>query len=186
MWLARADQITGPYKLDSPYEPVNYGIDGDLFLDDDGQIYLTFAWGGIHICKFDLEKGKPCSEIRTIVQKSDKEGEWDSSPYVEGNFLIKRNGVYYLWYSCPGRSYEMGWAVTKNLDEPLQKWEGNPVLSGLGTPIHCAGHNCCFKLNDGRDAVAFHGHAEGEPERLCIDIVSYPMESREPAGEVVI
>lgn len=184
MWLARAQCITGPYVLDSAYMPVSYGIDGNLFCDDDGQIYLTFAWGGIHMCKFDLEKGKPASEIHTVVQKSDEEGLWDSSPFVEGNFLVKRGGTYYLWYSCPGRSYEMGWATTDSLDKPFVKWPGNPILSGLGTPIHAAGHNCCFTLNDGRDAVAFHGHGPHEEERLCIDVVTYPMEGRAPAAEV--
>lgn len=186
LWLARADKITGPYTLDSFYEPANYGIDGNLFQDDDGQVYLTFAWGGIHLCKFDLEKGRPCSEIRKIVDQSEKEGEWDSHPFVEGNFLTKKNGRYWLWYSCPGRSYEMGLAVTDRLSEPFVKWPGNPVLSGWNTAIHFAGHNSCFSLNDGREAIAFHGHGPDEPERLCIEIVDYPMESRAPGAEVEI
>ena len=186
MFLAKSDNIRGPYTLYSVNEPVlAFGIDGNLFCDADGKVYLTYAWGGIHMCEFDLEAGKPLTEPKPIVMSGEGE-DWDAHPYTEGNFLVHRNGLYYLWYSNPKTSYEMGIAVTKSLDKPFTKLPGNPIVSGVGTPIHYAGHNSCFTLRGGGDAIAFHGHNTDEPERLCVMPVSYPPVPMVPPDTVEI
>ena len=181
MFLAKSDRIDGPYTIFDINKPLipEGGIDGSFFCDDDGTVYLTYAWGGIHMCEFDLENGKTITTPKKILSSGEGE-EWDAHPYTEGNFLAKRSGIYYLWYSNPKTSYEMGIATTDDLTKPFVKHPDNPVISGTGTPIHFAGHNSCFKLRDGRDAVAFHGHGLEDTEHLCIDIVKYPPVSHQP------
>ena len=104
---------------------------------------------------------------------------------IEGPAVVKRNGVYYLWYSSWTRGYEMGWATAERLTGEFTKWPHNPVISGLEySGLPCVGHNSAFTLLDGRDAIAYHGNDAQTPESLCIDLVSYPMESRAPAQTV--
>lgn len=64
----------------------------------------------------------------------------------------------------------MGCAVSDSVLGTYEKCAGNPVISsgGQGKIKYC-GHNSCFTLPDGRDAVAYHGNGDGEPESLCIE-----------------
>ena len=185
VYLAEADEITGPYRLhEEPVIDRNFN-DANLFADDDGTVYMTASWNDLYIMKIDLEKGKVISEPRVIASPG-KPGEWDHGRFIEGSFLIKRGGKYYLWYSTPRRGYEMGMYVADSIDGEFRRYCDGPILTGLGTDIPIAGHNGCFTLVDGRDAISFHGHAKGQPERLCIDIVTYPMEPRKISMEVEI
>ena len=131
---------------------------------------------------FDPENCCSYGEAIPVV-KIGIEGEWDNIG-VEGSFVVKRNGLYYHWYSSWTRTYEMGLAVTDSLDKPFEKIEINPVISGYGTetPMEFCGHNSCFKLRDGRDAIAFHSNGKNFSESLCIMPVEYPfLRSYEPA-----
>jgi beta-xylosidase len=184
MFIAYSDCITGPYILKS-YEPFQPdGIDAHLYEDDDGTVWFFYGNWDIYIARFDMEKLEPAEKPRLIVKRGEA-GQWDSVG-VEGPSIVKRNGVYYLWYSSWTRGYEMGWATAQDLRGEFKKWPDNPVISGLDSELPCAGHNSVFALKDGRDAISFHAHKHGEEERLCIDLVSYPMESRAPAKSIEI
>lgn len=184
-YLAVADDILGPYKLFG--EPVidrNFN-DISLFADDDGRVYATASWCELYLFEMDLHTGRAVSEPR-IIARPGKPGEWDHGRFIEGSYMVKRGGVYYLWYSGVSRGYEMGWYTSDSLDREFDKYGDEPVLSGLGTDIPIAGHNACFRLRDGRDAVSFHGHRKGEPEMLCIDVVEYPMKPRKISKEIEV
>lgn len=184
-YLAVADDIRGPYKL-FPHPVCDRNMnDISLFADDDGKVYATSSWGELYIFELDLKTGRAVTEPRVIARPG-KEGEWDHGEFIEGSFMVKRNGVYYLWYSGIGRGYEMGWYTSDSLDREFDKFSSEPVLSGLGTDLPIAGHNGCFKLKDGRDAVSFHAHKHGEPELLCFDIVTYPMAPRKISMEIEV
>lgn len=184
MFIAFADCVTGPYTLKS-YEPFQTdGIDAHLYEDDDGTVWFLYGNWDIYIARFDMEKLEPAETPRMIVKRGE-EGQWDSIG-IEGPSLVKRDGIYYLWYSSWTRGYEMGWATTQDLRGEFTKWPGNPVISDPNSALPCAGHNSAFVLKDGRDAISFHAHKHGEEERLCIDLVSYPMESRAPAESIEI
>lgn len=184
-YVAVSDNIEGPYLvIDKPLIDT-LSIDVHLY-NDNGMVYAFFcAHGAICHALFDVETCSLMSEpIKDVLPG--KDGEWDSIG-VEGSFVVKRGGVYYLWYSSWTRGYEMGLATTKNLDEPFKKLSINPVISGNGKSrlFECCGHNSCFKLKDGRDAIAFHAHAKGETEKLCINVVQYPfVKSIVPKEEV--
>lgn len=175
-FIAVSDNIGGPYIVKS--EPlVNSGIltnDAHLFADDDGRVYLFYATDfGIFAREFYIESLCVTGNAHLIVPKG-KSGEWDSIG-VEGSFVVKRGGRYYHWYSSWTIGYEMGCSVSDSVLGPYEKCAGNPVISsgGQGKIKYC-GHNSCFTLPDGRDAVAYHGNSDGEPESLCIEPVGYP------------
>lgn len=184
-YLAVADDILGPYSLiPTPITKDRFN-DISLFEDDDGKVYATASWGPLFLWEMDMETGKAKTEPRPIAYPG-KEGEWDYGRFIEGSYMVKRNGVYYLWYSSPCRGYEMGWCVADDINGEFRKYADEPVLSGLGTDLPIAGHNACFKLRDGRDAVSFHGHSNSECELLCFDIVTYPMEPRKISMEIEV
>ena len=167
-----------------PEPLVNSGIltnDAHLFADTDGRVYLFYATDfGIFARGFDIESLCVTGNAHLIVPKG-KVGEWDSIG-VEGSFVVKRGGRYYHWYSSWTRGYEMGCAVSDSVLGTYEKCAGNPVISsgGQGKIKYC-GHNSCFTLPDGRDAVAYHGNSDGEPESLCIEPVVYPPVPHAPA-----
>jgi len=197
VYLAVADDIRGPYRLFCEPMLENSYIDASLFADDDGKVYLTATASGNHprygcifMAQMDLSTGRPLTQPRLILTPSEP-GKWDygTEPrvFVEGNHLVKRGGVYYLWYSGIGRSYEMGLCRADSIDGEFVRCCQEPVLSGWDTEYSYAGHNSCFRLLDGRDAVAFHAHTPDDwAGRLWIELVEYPMKPRKIRETVTV
>jgi hypothetical protein len=79
----------GPYELISPDAPLTAQIDANLFEDDDGEIYLVYQNGKIARLKDDLTG--LAEEPKFLSQQS-----YSNEPYMEGTFLFKRNGKYFL------------------------------------------------------------------------------------------
>lgn len=184
-FLAYSDRIDGEYTIiDKPL--INGGSvtnDAHLFADDDGKVYLFYTTGDtIFRNEFNLNTMEVNPQAHTVINKG-SDGEWDSIG-IEGSFVVKKKGIYYHWYSSWTRGYEMGIAVTDSLEHPFKKLEINPVISGYrkNTVLDYCGHNSCFVLPDGSDAIAFHAAGSGFNESLCINRVEYPVtESRVPA-----
>lgn len=190
-YLAVSDCITGPYTIfRDPISDLENSNDANLFADDDGKVYLSCnitsdRISAIMITEFDLEKGHTVGEPVPAVRPG-AEGEWDHHRIIEGAFLLKRGGLYYLWYSGLGRGYEMGLAVSDSLKHEFTKNLPEPAMSGLGTDLPYAGHNCAFRLMDGRDAIAFHASGPNDQERLCIELVSYPASPQKIHNQIEI
>ena len=101
----------------SPIDPFQGGrivegakqIDPSVFMDDDGQAYMT--WGQFQ-CK--MAKLKPnLREIDTTIIHTDVLTE-EEHHFHEGSQLIKRNGIYYLIFadiSRRGRPTSLGYAT---------------------------------------------------------------------------
>ncbi|MEX0316247.1 MAG: glycoside hydrolase family 43 protein, partial [Allomuricauda sp.] len=118
-------------------------------LDDEaGEVDRSF---GIGYAKIDLETGsfltKPQSAIQpgTVDYDTDQNGtvikmqahgrtvnkvkkyhSWDSTG-IEGAYVIKRDGIYYLFYSSWTRGYEIGYATATSIRGPWEKAENNPI-----------------------------------------------------------
>jgi xylan 1,4-beta-xylosidase len=144
------------YTADSPLGPFTEigrirlprGVPGQtdpmLFSDDDGRLY--YFWGctandGIY--GVELDANNPSQVIGTpaklIPFEPDKfpwqrVGDWNENPaagWMEGSWLLKRNGTYYLTYSCAGtenRTYAMGCSVSKSPLGPFVPQKNNPIL----------------------------------------------------------
>jgi xylan 1,4-beta-xylosidase len=141
--------------------------DPALFKDDDGRWYLywgssnTFPLYGIEL---DLREansrqrlhyvGRPRALIGLEPQLHgwerfgpDHTGE-DQPSYVEGAWMTKHQGRYYLQYGAPGTEYNVYATGTYVSDHPLGPFEYadyNPVGYKPGGFVHGAGHGNTFQ-----------------------------------------
>jgi len=99
-------------------------IDPNLFVDEDGRLY--FYWGcsetrGIYGVELDRsDPTRPIGQATQLVPFSpdahpwERVGEWNqnrNAGWIEGAWMIKRQGRYYLTYAAAGtehRAYAMG------------------------------------------------------------------------------
>lgn len=79
--------LIGEYKFGA--QP----IDADIFIDDDGRNYLYYGgWNHSVVVELDDDMISFKSDLREITPKG----------YVEGPWMLKRNGIYYYLYSVGG------------------------------------------------------------------------------------
>lgn len=172
--LAVSDNAEGPYKIITDREPLTgcYGnaIDGTIFRDDDGQLYLGCNSDDkkLHISKLDIENGTiyDCTDVCS----NGEEGEWDYIG-VEGQCIVKRHGLYFQWYSSWTHGYAAGLLTSDSINGPWTKLPCNPVLSE-GKTWHKAGHNHCFRSFDGQDYISFHANLR-EPDGEDVERVFF-------------
>ncbi|WEK70325.1 MAG: family 43 glycosylhydrolase [Candidatus Chryseobacterium colombiense] len=120
IWLFSADKVTGPYKLlNGPLTP-QYNNDATLFEDEDGQVYLYCSGNGLFQAKIDLKTGKLTTPIQKFLDK--KQSGWPEWMVggIEGPFVTKKEGMYFMFFSTWTRGYEVGLLKSKS---PLGPWE---------------------------------------------------------------
>jgi beta-xylosidase len=120
VWLFSSDEVTGPYRLvKGPLTP-HYNNDATLFEDDDGQTYLYTSGNGLWQAKIDLNTGDLAAPIQKFLDKKEPGyPEWMVGG-IEGPFVVKREGVYFMFFSTWTRGYEVGLLKSKS---PLGPWE---------------------------------------------------------------
>lgn len=165
--IAVSDKIDGEYEILNRDEPFftpqkqakgicigDHGNDANLFTDDDGKTYIsTCCAQGIHICEIDLDNAKLIGD-EILMVAHEKEG-WDTKN--EGSFVMKRNGIYYCFYSSFTRSYEVGVAYAKSINGPWIKDEHNPIITPISVDgLEHSGHNCVFQDKDGNYLTSYH------------------------------
>jgi hypothetical protein len=142
--------------------------DPGLLKDDDGQWYLY--WGSSNVFpiygqKIAFADGKliyqsPAEPL--FVLHPDKHG-WErfgqdhsgllangqpTKPYVEGAWMTKHDGRYYLQYGAPGTEFNAYANGTYVSDKPLGPFEYadyNPIAYKPGGFVHGAGHGSTFQ-----------------------------------------
>jgi xylan 1,4-beta-xylosidase len=142
-----SDSPLGPFTAIGMI-PIPAGLpaqtDPMLFSDDDGRLY--YYWGctpndGIYGVELDADNptrlvGKP---VKLIGFEPDRFpwqrlGDWNEDPskgWIEGAWMLKRNGTYYLTYSAGGtenRTYAVGCVRAKSPLGPFTPQKNNPVL----------------------------------------------------------
>ncbi len=176
--VAVSDTITGPYKdaLDHPLLPYNVAtIDPNLFVDDDGRMYLYFS----RDCSENIVDGYHTSQLYCIEMDSYtsiKEGtepvlmvtpeqDWELASgdyrWNEGPDILKHDGKYYLFYSggCYADStYSIGYAVSDSPMGPFVKYDKNPVIASTEN-VSGPGNNSYFTTLDGKELyTCYHTH----------------------------
>jgi xylan 1,4-beta-xylosidase len=156
------------YTADNPLGPFTEigrirlpgGVPGQtdpmLFSDEDGKLY--YYWGctsndGIYGVEMDAENptrviGTPAKLIAFEPDKFpwQRVGDWNENPasgWIEGSWMVKRNGTYYLTYSCAGtenRTYAMGCDVSKSPLGPFVPQKNNPILRSTTGLVTGTGH----------------------------------------------
>lgn len=123
--VAVSDKPEGPFKdaLGKPLiDKIINGaqpIDQYVFLDDDGQYYMYYGgWGHCNVVKLN-------DNLTSIGKFDDGETYKEVTPedYVEGPFMLKRDGKYYFMWSeggWTGPNYRVAYAIA---DSPLGPFE---------------------------------------------------------------
>ncbi len=141
--------------------------DPGLFKDDDGQWYLY--WGSSNVFpiygqKIAFEDGKLIYQTKAeplFLLHPEKHG-WErfgqdhsgllgngqpTKPYVEGAWVTKHGGKYYLQYGAPGTEFNAYANGTYVSDKPLGPFEYapyNPIAYKPGGFVEGAGHGSTF------------------------------------------
>lgn len=104
-------------------------IDPTIFIDDDGQAYLYWGNPQPYYVKMNSDMISYSGKITTQTVKPDK--------YVEGPWLTKRNGLYYLLYAANGIPENLAYATSTS---PLGPWTYGGVImptQGASFTNHC-------------------------------------------------
>ncbi len=221
--VAVSDSPTGPFKNDATGYLINTAnvIDGNFFVDDDGVVYLYFVTqrkatlGGYSVergnniwgCVFDMSTLSIKQETITLLVEWDENIETlanSGGDCVEGPFMIKHGGVYYMSFSSnryQNTKYSVHYAtstsplgsfnrdknnVTLICDDPYYEDNDNPHLYGTG-------HHSFVEAPNGKDLlIVYHAHRTGNssakldslvsPRSTCIDLAWFTEDGRLLAG----
>ncbi len=142
--VAVADHPAGPFRdalgkpLISEYHHGAQPIDAHAFVDDDGQAYLYYG-GWKHAVVVRLGSDMISTEGQFI--------EITPENYVEGPFMVKRNGVYVFMWSEGGwtdSSYGVAYALA---DSPLGPFERVGAILGTDPEVaKGAGHHSVLSI----------------------------------------
>lgn len=196
--LAVADHITGPYTVLSHDRPlIEDGNDLTLFVDDDQRTYALWATAGRCISGQEINPSSGTTLGEPFPCLTNGSDGWDSIG-IEGPYVIKRNGVYFLFYSSWSRGYEIGYATAPSVHGPWTKAPSNPLFgaqeqeacarNGLPfagdphSPYIGVGHNAVFTVPDGRDWLVCHYQEKGRPESLGFDPIEFDRLSMKTQG----
>ena len=179
--LATADSPLGPFKkVEDGFLLSERAIDGSFFFDDDGKIYMYFAYfsqGEEELCVVEMEPDLLHCKKDTQTILSVPNG-WEKN-VNEGPMMLKHNGTYYLTYS--GNAYDnsnycVGCMTSKSPTGPFTRDTANPILQSNTVSIGC-GHHCFAPSPDGSEMfIVYHCHRSAEsvhPRSLCIDRVQF-------------
>lgn len=131
--------------------------DPHVFIDDDDKAYVF--WGSsnkfpIRARELDFNRQfKPAEEIHELFNLAPEEHGWERfgenhsdtvlGGYIEGAWLTKYNGKYYMQYAAPGTEWNVygdGVYVSDSPLGPYQYAPNNPVSYKPGGFINGAGH----------------------------------------------
>ena len=181
--VAVADRPEGPFKdlLGKPLQGtfVNGAqpIDQCVFRDQDGQYYLIYGgWGHCNIARLkdDFTGFSPYADGTTFKEITPQN-------YVEGVYMILRNGKYYLMWSeggWTGPDYSVAYAMADAPTGPFKRigkilQQDPAVASGAGH------HSLIHTAKGGEDAwyIVYHrrplGETDGNHRVICIDRMEF-------------
>lgn len=167
--------------LNSPFEEIQGSFpfwDPDMFQDDDGKVY--HFWGSsnknpLYGVELDPQTMTPIGEPVALLQADsshgfERKGEdhiltnvrselelkmleiLGSAPYIEGAWVNKNNGKYYLQYAAPGAQYNVYADGVYVADKPLGPYtyaKNNPFSYKPGGFLPGAGHGSTMQDKDG-------------------------------------
>jgi hypothetical protein len=158
LWVTD-DPMTGVWREASDISP-GYN-DPCLFLDDDGRVYMYERSSGKEVLRaleLDPTTFQPIGEA-PIPQSRDKENRgWEvvgdhneqyaAPSFIEGAWMTKYKGKYYLQYAAPGtefKTYADGVLVADNPMGPFNYQSYSPFSAKLSGFIAGAGHGSMFQ-----------------------------------------
>lgn len=189
MAVAVADSPLGPFKQEEKrWLSERKGIDGHIFIDDDGQVYfyhVRFDNGNlVYVAKMSEDLLSIDESTETFLLKAEEPWETVDCLVAEGPFVLKHNGLYYLTYSANHtrcQDYAIGYAVSDSPFGPFKKYAGNPILH-RNDKVVGTGHHSFARFDDGRILCSYHCHCSTEkflPRKVCLDWAEFV---KDPSG----
>lgn len=131
--VAVGDSPTGPFR-DAIGKPLADGswdyIDPTVFIDDDGQAYLYWGNPRVYYAKLNDDMISLKGEVGLLNMTEEGFGAPDpkqrkknvkyKDSYVEGPWISKRNGKYFLLYAAGGVPEHIAYSMS---DTPLGPWK---------------------------------------------------------------
>ncbi|PUA27826.1 MAG: arabinan endo-1,5-alpha-L-arabinosidase [Cellvibrio sp. 79] len=176
--VAVSDKPGGPFRdaLGKPLiDKIHNGaqpIDQMVFRDDDGQFYIYYGgWKHCNVAKLskDLLSLEPFDNGEFFKEIT------PSKEYVEGSFMVKRKGIYYLMWSegeWTASDYSVAYAMAKSPLGPFKRI--GKILQQDLTIAKGAGHNSVVNI-PGTDNwyIVYHRRPlnidDGNHRELAID-----------------
>ena len=197
--LAVGDSPLGPFReIKAPWFETHGRdvIDGHVFRDRDGQLYLYSVYlpqppeiEAFQICVRKLRDDlTPSAESTLCITASEP---WEGKHVNEGPFVLRHGDDYLLTYSgMPYTSpdYAVGLATAKSPLGPWKKSANGPILkraAGVSGP----GHHSFVESPDGKELfIVYHVHKfadrPGDPRVMSIDRVKI-VDGEPPSMKVI-
>ena len=169
------DPYKGEWEKIGELSSDRYG-DANMFVDDDGRLYMYFGWSQImpfQVVELDKTTFKEKGELKPLFWSDIKNHGFEvrkpedviysifngrrdygpeELPWIEGPYMIKHNGKYYLQYAAIGLefiSYSHGVYVSDSPMGPFTYSEHNPLTFKTSGFQVGAGHGSTFKDKKG-------------------------------------
>lgn len=168
----KADNPLGPYTNLGPWKNPGWVADGwngafdiDIFVDDDNKPYLYYpgrSTSGIFVVPLDPTDltrfaGKPTHlfsfNTDHVWERYGEMNEYPSAAWIEGPWLQKHNGTYYLEYSASGtqwKTYAEGYYTAKSPLGPFTYAPNNPLLRKTEGLVTGTAHGSIAEAPDGK------------------------------------
>lgn len=134
--------------------------DPSFFLDDDGRLYCYYGSSNfypLYGIEIDRKTFKPIGERKELLHLNHEKYGWHRfgeyydntflDPFMEGAWMNKHNGKYYLQYGAPATEfsgYADGVAVSNSPLGPFEQQVHNPFSFKPGGFIRGSGHGATF------------------------------------------
>jgi xylan 1,4-beta-xylosidase len=163
LWVTD-DPMTGTWKEAADISP-GYN-DPCLFLDDDARLYMYEGLSGkdvLRVVELDPTTFQPIRSATVPQSRNKEERGWEvvgdhndkytAPSYIEGSWMTKYRGKYYLQYAAPGtqfKTYADGVLVADDPMGPFTYQNTSPFSFKPTGFISGAGHSSTFQAIDGR------------------------------------
>jgi hypothetical protein len=155
------DPKSGIWEVANPDFKLIIG-DPTFLSDDDGRLYYYAGCSDktpIFGCELDPNTFEPISKLITLIPANKEQLGWEEkseyntpnhklNPYLEGAWVNKYNGKYYLQYASPGTEYKSYNDAVYVSDKPLGPYvlaQHNPFSQKPAGFVCGAGHGSTFQ-----------------------------------------
>ena len=139
-YVLRSESPTGPFELITGN--VGRDIDGDVFIDDDGQWYFLTS-GGTCITRY------PMSSPSEFGEKQPQYAASMFNSWTEGAMVVKHDDLYYMTYTgnhVLHKGYRVGYAVGNSMDTLAKATD--TLLVSTNDEVWGPGHSSSVKGPD--------------------------------------
>lgn len=183
--IAVADKPEGPFTCVGNAPLMKDTIDGNIFVDDNGKVYLYYTswYDGRKYGIWGVEMESDCvtpkweTEKLLIVPDQPWESTLNMGGITEAPFMMKKDGVYYLVYSGSHfqADYAVGYATSSSPLGRFKKTDDSPILSRTND-VRGPGHCSIVETPEGKMYMVYHVHNSADavsPRNIAIDEVRF-------------